>query len=191
MLEKNWNSPCSLIYFVGCETYFCVHFYIDHISLSWERSPCCVYHYGWIFHQPAALIWFVDVAHIPTQSQSPSSIQLTEEDVVQHVQSTFITSSPITLVDHSLWGHPLTSRPSLSHIFHDFSSPLLLMMSAQCGWLRMLKITHSSNVSHLVQWTIIFKVEKVHFHWRLVCGWLGMWQCVYAWAYVCLHVCSP
>lgn len=165
------NVPIKhrLVYFVGC-----VHFYIEHITLSWERF----YHYG---------------LNLPS-TRCPHLV-------------CGCTTHPRPLLHPTHWRgrgsarsvhlhHLITNRsgwpqPSLSHIFHDFSSPLPLLMSAQCGWLRMLKMTHSSNVSHLVQQTIIFKVEKVHFHWRLVCGWPGTWQCVYAWAYVCLHVCSP
>lgn len=99
MLE-NWNSPVPikrrLVYFVGC-----VHFYIEHISLSWERSPCCVYHYGLNLPSTRCPHLVCGRTTHPHTVLSPSSIQLTEEDVVQHVQSTFITSSPITLADHS------------------------------------------------------------------------------------------
>lgn len=108
-----------------------------------------------------------------------------------------------TLVDHCLWGHPLiTASPQTLVI----SSPCFpaLTMSACSGLLWAPVMTHSPNASRSVKWTVVFKVEKVHFQWRLVCEYLGslcvsewmsewvsVWVCyrVHPWLWVSLSLC--
>lgn len=177
MLEKNWNSPCSHKTSPRAFCWLCT--FLHWIYFSKLRKVLPLWPESSINPLPSFVLWtYHTTPHSPVPLLRPTHWRGRGSARSVHLHH--------LITNRSGW-----PQPTLSHIFHDFSSPLLLLMSAQCGWLRMLKMTHTSNVSHLVQRTIIFKVEKVHFHWRLVCGWLGTWQCVYAWAYVCLHVCSP
>lgn len=92
MLE-NWNSPCSHKTSPRVFCWLCTFLHWTYFSKLRKVTLLCL---------PTRCPHLVcgRTTH-PHTVLSPSSIQLTEEDVVQHVQSTFITSSPITLVDHS------------------------------------------------------------------------------------------
>lgn len=153
MLE-NWNSPCSHKTSPRVFCWLCTFLHWTYFSKLRKVTLLCLplWPESSINPLPSFGLWTYHTSpHSPVPLLHPTHRRGRGSARSVHLHH--------LITNHSGW-----PQPSLSHIFHDFSSPLLLLMSAQCGWLRMLKMTRSSNVSHLVQRTIIFKVEKVHFH---------------------------
>jgi len=97
------------------------------------------------------------------------------------------------------WGGRSSSRPAHLHpwCYVGWSTlviscppyfSLLLTISALSGCLWAPVMTHIPNVSHLVKWTIVFKVERCISTQGL---FLSVWGCERACVCVCVHVSVP